>query len=123
MPMTVFHDRRHARFGERCSTAAAYLEPALAASRRTSQPSFRDEAVLSGEAVCKIVIAQLTGSRIGHVLRAAAACCCMLTNFGHHLVTCSLIGHNLVPDSSRTRVRSAPVASLRMRGGVEVTLI
>ena len=30
MPMTVFHEEAHARAGERCSTAAAYLEPALA---------------------------------------------------------------------------------------------
>jgi len=30
MPMTVFHRAGHARRGERCSAAAAYLEPALA---------------------------------------------------------------------------------------------
>ena len=30
MPMTVFHEQGHSRRGERCSTAAAYLEPALA---------------------------------------------------------------------------------------------
>ena len=30
MPMTVFHDESHPRVGQRCSTAAAYLEPALA---------------------------------------------------------------------------------------------
>jgi len=30
MPMTVFHDESHARKGERCSVAAAYLEPAMA---------------------------------------------------------------------------------------------
>ncbi|KAL1508173.1 hypothetical protein AB1Y20_004293 [Prymnesium parvum] len=29
MPMTVFHQSSHPRVGERCSTAAAYLEPAL----------------------------------------------------------------------------------------------
>eukprot|EP00966_Prymnesium_polylepis_P258448 5970096-Prymnesium_polylepis.1 len=30
MPMTTFHEASHPRAGERCSAAAAYIEPALA---------------------------------------------------------------------------------------------